>query len=467
MMEAPMHRVNVVAVTAVVTFGFLVGCAVPASAQSVTAFEGARLIVGDGRVIENATLIVDGARIAQVGQTADVHVPAGATRVALAGKTVMPMLIDTHVHLSPTRDALIRDLRLRAYYGVSAALSLGTDNYEVLDIRRQMIPGAARFLSAGRGITMPEPGRTTVPYWITTEAEGRKAVDELAAHQVDIVKIWVDTRDGKYPKLTPELYGAIIDEAHKRGLRVTAHIFALEDAKGLMRAGIDAFAHGVRDRDIDDELVAMFKQRPNLILTPNLPDRGVKVDLSWLRAGMPAADVDKLEETNTDRPQAQALYGIQARNLAKLNAAGVRITLGTDGNRPWGCTRRDAKHGDRRDDAHGGYCGGDAQLGGVPADRRRGHAASWQERRLHRARRQPAGRYHQHTTHLGGDPARHGGGPRAAGPLRVCPPHRITGARARCFILLEGSMSMPHHKPSSLSTTSGGIVHGLNRLQTP
>ena len=137
-------------------------------------------------------------------------------------------------------------------------------------------------------------------------------------------------------KLPPEIYGAIIDEAHKRGLRVTAHIFALEDAKGLTRAGIDAFAHGVRDKDIDDELLAMFRQRPNLILTPNLPDRGVKVDLSWLRAGLPAADVDKLEETNTDRPQAQALYGIQARNLAKLNAAGVRITLGTDGNRPWG-----------------------------------------------------------------------------------------------------------------------------------
>ena len=75
---------------------------------------------------------------------------------------------------------------------------------------------------------------------------------------------------------------------------------------------------------------------PNLILTPNLPDRGVKVDSSWLRAGLPAAEVDKLKETNTDRPQAQALHGIQARNLAKLNAAGVRITLGTDGNRPWG-----------------------------------------------------------------------------------------------------------------------------------
>jgi imidazolonepropionase-like amidohydrolase len=331
-----MHRVNVVAVAAVVTLAFLARLAIPASGQSATAFEGARLIVGDGSVIENATLIVEGVRIAQVGQTDEVRVPAGATRVDLAGKTVIPMMIDTHVHLSPTRDALIRDLRLRAYYGVSAALSLGTDHYELLDVRGQTMPGAARFLSAGRGITMPEPGRTTVPYWITTAAEGRKAVEELAAHKVDMVKIWVDTRDGKYQKLAPELYGAIIDEAHQRGLRVTAHIFALEDAKGLMRAGIDAFAHGVRDRDIDDELVAMFKQRPNLLLTPNLPDRGVTVDLSWLRAGLAAEEFAKLEAANPDRPAAQASYGIQARNLAKLNEAGVRITLGTDGNRPWG-----------------------------------------------------------------------------------------------------------------------------------
>ena len=312
------------------------GFETPASSQTVTAFEGGRLIVGDGRVIENATLVVDGARIAQAGAAADVRVPAGATRVALAGKTVMPMLIDTQSHLGATRDAIVRDLKLRAYYGVSAALSLGTDSYEVLELRGQTVPGAARFLSAGRGITMPEPGRTTVPYWVTSDAEGRKAVEELAARKVDIVKVWVDTRDGKYKKLTPEIYGAVIDEAHKRGLRVTAHIFELEDAKGLMRAGIDAFAHGVRDRDIDDELVAMFRQRPNLILTPNLPDRGVKVDLGWLRAGLPADEVAKLEAANTDRPEAQTAYGIQARNLAKLNAAGVRITLGTDGNRPWG-----------------------------------------------------------------------------------------------------------------------------------
>jgi imidazolonepropionase-like amidohydrolase len=317
---------------AVALIALLAGCATQPSGPT-TAYEGARLILGDGRVIENGTILVQDGKIARVGE---VRAPEGATRVNLAGKTVMPMIIDTHVHLGSTREALVRDLRRRAYYGVSAAMSLGTDGYELLDMRSETIPGAARFRSAGRGITMQEPGRTTVPYWVNTAADGRKAVEELAARKVDIVKIWVDTRDGKYKKLSPEIYGAIIDEAHKRNLRVTAHIFDLEDAKGLLRAGVDALAHGVRDRDIDDEMVAMFKQRPSLVLTPNLPPRGVKTDLGWLRPSLSANELAQLEAGNTDRPVAQTFYGIQARNLAKLNAAGARITLGTDGNTPWG-----------------------------------------------------------------------------------------------------------------------------------
>jgi imidazolonepropionase-like amidohydrolase len=197
------------------------------------------------------------------------------------------------------------------------------------------VPGQARVFTAFRGITRPEPGRTKAPYWIDTEADGRKAVQELAAHKVDIVKVWIDDRDGKYQKLTPALYGAVIDEAHKNGLRVTAHIFNLEDAKGALRAGVDAFAHSVRDRDVDDEFMALVKQHPNLVVNPNLPDRGVKTDVSWLKPSLPAAQMQKLEEENVDKPKEQAFYGIQARNLAKLNVAGVKIILGTDGNTPW------------------------------------------------------------------------------------------------------------------------------------
>jgi imidazolonepropionase-like amidohydrolase len=323
-----MRRLNAIAVALTVAV-----FASPALAD-VTAFEGARLIVGNGTVIENATLVIDGNKIVLAGQGAAV--PAGATRVNLAGKTVMPAIIDTHVHLSPTRDRLIRDLKMRGYYGVSAVLSMGLDPYDLLDIRSQVIPGAARYFSAGRGITMPEPGRITAPHWITTEADGRKAIQELADKKVDIVKIWVDTRDSKFKKLSPDLYGPIIDEAHKNNLRVTAHIFDLEDGKGLIRAGVDAFAHGVRDRPIDDEFLALWKQHPNLVLGPNLPDRGVKTDLSWMKAGVSADEYEKLEKANVASAITEAFHGIQARNLAVMNKAGARIVLGTDGNRAWG-----------------------------------------------------------------------------------------------------------------------------------
>ncbi len=150
-----------------------------------------------------------------------------------------------------------------------------------------------------------------------------------------MVKIWVDDRNGMYEKLSPTLYGAIIDEAHMHNLRVTAHIFALDDAKGLLRAGVDAFAHGVRDRDIDEEIVELFKERPNVFLVPNLPDRGVAVDMSWLGETVPAEELQQLQAASTDRPAVQETFGIQARNLAKLNAAGVRIAFGTDGSTVW------------------------------------------------------------------------------------------------------------------------------------
>ncbi len=215
-------------------------------------------------------------------------------------------------------------------------MSLGRDSGDMpFQVREETIPGAARFRTAGLGITGPEPGRSDIPYWITSEAEARMAVQELAERQVDLVKFWVDDRNGMYEKLSPALYGAVIDEAHRHNLRVTAHIFALEDAKGLLRAGIDAFAHRVRDTDIDEETVALFQERPNVILVPNLPDRGVASDLGWLSGTVPADELELLQAEATDQPDAQEAFGIQARDLARLNEAGVRIALGTDGSAAW------------------------------------------------------------------------------------------------------------------------------------
>jgi imidazolonepropionase-like amidohydrolase len=338
-MRTTTHPLGRVVASLLLALPLIAAWRAPASGQTpaATVFEGVRLIDGlGGPAVDNAVLVVTNGRISAVGRAGQVTVPASASRVSLAGKTIMPALVDAHVHTATVRDQLVDQLRAKAYFGVSAVLSMGLDNNDVaFTVRNEVIPGAARLRTAGRGITAPEPGRTDAPYWVTSEGEARKAVQELAARKVDVVKIWVDDRDGKYKKLTPALYGAIIDEAHKNGLRVTAHIFTLEDAKGLLRAGLDAFAHSVRDRDIDDEGLALFKQHANLVLIPNMPDRGVPTDLAWLAGSAPAGELQKLQANAKPRPEAQKTWSIQGRNLAKLSAAGMKIAMGTDGFSPW------------------------------------------------------------------------------------------------------------------------------------
>ena len=249
----------------------------------------------------------------------------------------MPAIIDTHVHLrEDEREPLIEDLQRKAYYGVGAVLSLGRGVSEVaFDLQANPVDGAADYHTVGRGITAPEPGRTEVPSWITTEEEARAAVRELGTQDVDMVKIWVDDRGGQFDKLSPELYGAVIDEAHDQGLKVTAHVYSLEDAKGLLEAGVDAFAHGIRDVDVDDDVVAMFEERPHVVLVPNLPGAGVATDLGWLSGTIPADQLEEMQARSVDRPEAQESFGIQARNLARLHEAGVTVAFGTDGGAGW------------------------------------------------------------------------------------------------------------------------------------
>ena len=310
------------------------GSGTPESAA--VAFEGARVIVGDGSVIEDAVFVVEDGRFVQVGAASAVEIPEGAARMDLSGKTVMPAIVNAHIHLDPERDARTEQLQHMAYYGASLVVSLGHDEGDApFEMRSEIVPDGARSQTAGRGITTPEPGRSEVPHWVTTEDEARAAVRELAAQQVDIVKIWVDDRGGQYERLSPELYGAVIDEAHANGLRVAAHVFRLEDAKGLLRAGVDAFAHGIRDMDIDDELVELWRERPDVVLIPNLPGPGVVEDFDWLSGTVPADRITEMNAGSTDRPAAQESFGIQARNLVRLSQEGFNVAFGTDGSSPW------------------------------------------------------------------------------------------------------------------------------------
>ena len=304
---------------------------------NAVAYEGARVITGDGAVIEDATLIVENGVFTAVGPSSAIDGAAAGTQIDMAGKTVMPTLNNAHFHLPSARDARTAELQQAAYYGAGAASSFGLDEGTVgLEMRSESIPDAARSQSAGRGITSPEPGRSEVPYWVTSEEEARAAVQELASLDVDIVKIWVDDRGGRYERLSPELYGAVIDEAHANGLRVTAHVFRLEDAKGLLEAGIDQFAHGIRDMDVDDEVIDMWKARPEVVLIPNLPGPGVPAgDLSWMSGTVPAERIAQMEANQSENPAAQEAFGIQARNLVRLHAEGISVAFGTDGGNSW------------------------------------------------------------------------------------------------------------------------------------
>ena len=148
---------------------------------------------------------------------------------------------------------------------MTTVLSLGTDQdliFQIRDEQRAGRPAFARIYTAGQGFTIKGGVGGTPPgtYNLEDAAEIRKDVDALAAKKVDMVKIWVDDALGKRKKMPLAMSKAIIDNAHRNRLRVSAHVFYLADAKELVNAGVDALAHSVRDAPVDQELSDSMKK---------------------------------------------------------------------------------------------------------------------------------------------------------------------------------------------------------------
>jgi imidazolonepropionase-like amidohydrolase len=327
--------------------GFARGSGQTATSARVKAFVGAQIIDGTGKpAISNAVLVVRDGRVEAVGPAAAVRPAAGAQTINLAGKFIIPGLLSTHVHISGvqgtrppayTDENTLRQLSVFARYGVTTVLSLGGEQEPAFRAREaQQTPSLdrTRIHLAGEVIVGKTP------------QEARQMVARVAATKPDMIKLRVDDNLGATAKMPPEVYRAIIDEAHGRGLRVAAHIFYLEDAKELLRAGADFIAHSVRDEEIDDEFISLMKAR-NIPYCPTLTRElstfvyestpTFFADPFFLREAdrdvMAQLQQPQRQEAMRRSPTAQrykAALQVARRNLKKAANAGLLIVMGTD-----------------------------------------------------------------------------------------------------------------------------------------
>ncbi|MBA3884732.1 MAG: amidohydrolase family protein [Acidobacteria bacterium] len=322
-------------------------------ADATRAFVGATLFDGAAATpLPDAVLIVRSGRVVSAGPAATTTIPAGAERVDVSGRFIMPGLINAHGHVGSaaglesgaavnTEANVRRQLALNARYGITTVVSLGDDREPGFAMRRaNEAPDLdrARVFVAGPVVTAKSPD------------EARRAVREVAALKPDWIKIRVDDNLGATTKMAPEVYRAVIEEAHGHKLRVAAHMFYLADAMELLRAGADLLAHSVRDRPVDQELIDLMKAR-DVCLSPTLM-REVSTfvyesrpsffdDPFFTREVDPqviAALEDPTRQASTAKSRAAQAYkkGLEVarRNVKALHDAGVRIASGTDSGPP-------------------------------------------------------------------------------------------------------------------------------------
>jgi imidazolonepropionase-like amidohydrolase len=336
---------------------------------ATTVVEAARAIDAvTAAPIDDVAIEIREGVIRRIGERGSFTYPEGATRVSLAGKTIIPGLFNIHVHIGKSAtdeyssgtgvSPIQRVANRHLYYGVTHILSLGLDGPEMdafqAEQRTNRTSGAhvsfAGYGFAAKGGWTPKQLQAGDLHRPTTPAEARAMVGQEVARGVDVIKIWEDDSHGELPKFSPEMYGAIIDEAHKNGRKVFTHMFTLEDAKELMRRGLDVLAHSVRDCEVDDEYLQLAKsrhvtqvaglvghaadftyaERPAFLDDPGLP----KLYAQSLLATVGSAEYEKKIADNPALAIVRREFAVAQGNVRKISAAGIPIAIGTDAGAP-------------------------------------------------------------------------------------------------------------------------------------
>ncbi len=233
--------------------------AATAAPQDRLALVGGMLLDGyDVPPLHHAAVLIEDDRIVAVGRAAELEIPQGARVVDTSGRVMIPGMMDLHAHLAvlghgeygrwfswideegvDIEEVMEISAKQLLLAGVTTAVDLGAPLEASLAVRdriaRGEVPGA-RLLMAGPWITR------RVGFWpenyqigIGSPEEASAAVERLAEAGVDVIKAWVG--------LTREDYQAVADTAHRHGLRVHAHVYAPDDVRNALEAGIDVLTH--------------------------------------------------------------------------------------------------------------------------------------------------------------------------------------------------------------------------------
>ena len=363
-----MRRITLTACALIVGLASVVVYSQAIAPSAAVVYEGARLIIGDASApIDSGAFVVQNGRITALGRRGAVRAPSGAARVDLTGKTVMPALVNAHVHFGYetfTRAAgeslaenftpanLLDHLQREAFYGVGTANDGGSAPV-ALSLQFQLDQAARNFSPAAQytfnaGIVPPNGGPDSIlikgtrplhaNYEVIRAPEGRAAVQDVIAKNIRHIKIWLGDRNGSYPAMPWQVYEAIIDEAHKNNITIHAHATTLRDQKEALRAGIDVLVHMVQNVLLDDELGALVREKkPYWATVISLGDRSDVCDNDpfFTQSLSDRIIADIRANGCATNPNAAAREERLKHNFMKMMDAGARLLLGADtGVRP-------------------------------------------------------------------------------------------------------------------------------------